>query len=455
MNHLTDPSLLRRRLWLACIASAVLLVYASIVPLQFRAFAWEDAVTRFQQTPWLNLNVGQRADWIANALAVMPMGFFAAGALFFQRRLNARSIALMLGFVLCTATLVVGIEFAQIWFPPRTVSQNDIFAGWVGGILGPLAWPGLGAPGLAVWLRIRDIRLTPQNRPQVAWWLLLSYLTLLTVYSILPLDLILTRQEWLLKWETGRFVMFPGAEFLEIESWRDLLGKGLGLGMAGVRMIPIGFLLHFVSKAKPIRLVLIGTPLFIEVIQAPVFTRFSSLTEVWLGWAGGFAGLMFARQLGTLQRWNHRMTIRALVVGLLATGIAAGFCLRFDEFASMEEMQLRFAEMWTAPLVRYYYGTEFGAGANLLGKLLAFGVLGVGLCNLCRCGSTPPVCKRGGVLGFIFVLVLGLGIETAQLFLKPLVPDACDVLTYLIGAWIGYQGWRVMTTFLNVPIKAS
>jgi hypothetical protein len=38
------------------------------------------------------------------------------------------------------AAVVFGIELVQVWFPPRTVSQNDIFAGWCGAAGGMLAW---------------------------------------------------------------------------------------------------------------------------------------------------------------------------------------------------------------------------------------------------------------------------------------------------------------------------
>ncbi len=38
------------------------------------------------------------------------------------------------------AAIVVGIEFLQLWFPNRTVSQNDIVAGVVGAIVGSCLW---------------------------------------------------------------------------------------------------------------------------------------------------------------------------------------------------------------------------------------------------------------------------------------------------------------------------
>jgi hypothetical protein len=55
-------------------------------------------------------------------------------------------LALILLFL---AAVVFGIELVQVWFPPRTVSQNDIFAGWCGAVGGMLAWVFFG--GTLVW----------------------------------------------------------------------------------------------------------------------------------------------------------------------------------------------------------------------------------------------------------------------------------------------------------------
>ncbi|TWU01286.1 VanZ family protein [Stieleria varia] len=446
MSHLPNPSsqnpaTIRQRLWMLCAVAVVLLVYASLVPLQFRSIPWDEALTRFRQTPWLNLNVYQRADWIANALVVMPIGFFAAGALFFDARIRMGSMLLMLGVLVGVGFLVIAIEFLQIWFPPRTVSQNDIFAGWMGAIAGPIAWPILGGPLLATGSRIGRARVTPNNASIISQWILVGYVVVLALYSMLPFDLMLTRSEWQLKWDAGKLVILPGAELLRLDSWRASIGTGLGLTMSAVRIIPVGFLLFFCRNNSLTRWGLLAIPLLIEVFQAPVFTRFSSMTEVVLGWGGGLLGLVAAGQLGILFRLNQHQWLRALIALVLAAGIAAGFLLRFDQFANRAEVQSRLGEMFSPPLVRYYWGTEFGAGSNLLGKLLAFGLLGAAAANAisgCEGATTRRVCS---VTGIFAIILLGIAIESAQLFLKPLVPDASDVLIYLAGAWLGYKMW--------------
>jgi glycopeptide antibiotics resistance protein len=47
-------------------------------------------------------------------------------------------------------------------------------------------------------------------------------------------------------------------------------------------------------------------------------------------------------------------------------------------------------------------------------------------------------------------MVLGLGIEVAQVFLPLLVPDATDFILYGIGALLGLLGFRMM-----IPMPAN
>ena len=85
------------------------------------------------------------------------------------------------------------LEFSQIWFPPRTVSQNDVLAETLGGIWGVMLWLTLGGT-LTAWLRNY-----PRRAPRSSWlqWLLQAYFLGLLIHSLLPLDLTLSPVEWL------------------------------------------------------------------------------------------------------------------------------------------------------------------------------------------------------------------------------------------------------------------
>jgi len=118
---------------------ALVAVYSSLVlgPLGFH-FVLRDPLNAwhsFLATPLFDNGSDQRPDWIANLLMMVPFGLLAAGALGAGRSLGARvlgsaaALLLSLGFVLA-------VKYAQLFFPPRTVSLNYIIAQSIGATLG-------------------------------------------------------------------------------------------------------------------------------------------------------------------------------------------------------------------------------------------------------------------------------------------------------------------------------
>ena len=56
---------------------ALLAIYGSLVPLRFEALSFVEAIERFRAIPFLSLSVQHRADWVANILLFVPIGFFS------------------------------------------------------------------------------------------------------------------------------------------------------------------------------------------------------------------------------------------------------------------------------------------------------------------------------------------------------------------------------------------
>jgi hypothetical protein len=123
-----------RRFGLPWLAYAAFVIYGSLVPLDFRPFPLDEALRRFVDIPFLTLGAGSRADWIASGVLYFPLGALTALALLgWLARLPG--LAMGLAWVFCAA-LAVGVEFLQLFFPPRTVSLNDLLAEWIGAALG-------------------------------------------------------------------------------------------------------------------------------------------------------------------------------------------------------------------------------------------------------------------------------------------------------------------------------
>jgi hypothetical protein len=101
------------------------------------------------------------------------------------------------------------------------------------------------------------------------------------------------------------------------------------------------------------------------------------------------------------------------------------------------EITARWNEFFTAPLLRYYYTSEYSALSNLAGKLGMFGVLGIllAIAGWIRMGSYS---LRRFCIGLAWTFAIGVLIEVMQIYLLPLIADASDVGIYSAGFALGY-----------------
>ena len=99
----------------------------------------------------------------------------------------------------------VGIEFTQLFFPQRTVSQNDILAETLGGLIGVLVWWGTGRR-FVDWLQSWQ---HTHSRAALAERLAWVYLAGVLVYNVLPLDLTISLVEVFHKWREGKVNLIP------------------------------------------------------------------------------------------------------------------------------------------------------------------------------------------------------------------------------------------------------
>ncbi len=151
------------RLFVAGMLSLIALFYASLVPFEFQSRTCREALLQFSQLNWLNLDVYRRADWIANGLVALPFSFFFFGAADRGPLFTLGSYLKTFGMIVFGIGCIFLIEFMQIWFPPRTVSGNDIAAGCIGVILGPILWLLCGRPALVAWTYLISVKWTQEN----------------------------------------------------------------------------------------------------------------------------------------------------------------------------------------------------------------------------------------------------------------------------------------------------
>ncbi len=427
------------------IAATLFVIYASFVPLRFRELPWDEAVAMWQQIPWLNLSIGNRADWVANGLIMLPPGFFAAGAVGFRRKSQFLLWIAAPVIVAALSAVVVGIELVQVFFPPRVVSQNDILAGLIGSLVGVLLWSLLGnrlsdqlerffqlEPGLQRWL-----------------WLAQASVVALCLYNLLPLDVILNGEELQQKWQKGGFSLVPLQDIpSEVKPRLKWL---VTLAVATSRIVPFAFMATICKGPKFALSVGIAAAVAIEATKVPIYSREFSTTDIIASILGVVVTIKVAAILIRCILLFDKKTFW-LLGGVFWCGVMAiAFLTRFDEIVRDPELlQERAWDIFAVPFARAHSSREFDAGVNILLKWIAFGTLAFLVCGWqSRRISTrkPGSNLESGIPWFSLVLsgaFMGISIEAAQVFLLPLVPDATDWLTYSVGMLLGVLAFRLL-----------
>ncbi len=418
--------------WVALIGAG-LIVYGSLVPLAYRPMPFERGLAAFADIPYLALGVANRADLVANLLLFIPLTFTAMGALGLE---GGRGGWLFAPLVLAGAVaLAVGVEFAQVFFPPRTVSLNDIVAEGVGAAVGVGLWLG-GGPPLTTWLRRAGRALAAPAR--LANDVLTAYVVGLVLYQLFPFDVVLAGDELVMQWEAGKVVLVPFADWGRIPA--------IVLAAKGLVMVPFGYWV-VVRRPQARSPVLAATFLggvfagAIEVAQILVFSRYSSMTDVFPGSGGAMVGGFLATRLGPAAR-------KPLPDGLAWRG--AGWLLRLSAAVALVVAALRakwapFDFHWPAggvwpalarhvhvPFYYQYWNSEFAAVGQLLGDVAMPLVLAMLLVSLFPRGLSG---RRGGAAAVASAVAVVA--ELGQVAFPPHVPDVTTAVLATGGAIAG------------------
>lgn len=436
------PTIVRAILAAASVLSIAFVIYASLVPLNYTPKSFGETVLEFKSIPWLQLGIERRADWVANGLILLPAGFLAAGAIDWRR---SRRWLLLFASPLIIAFLVAivfGIEFVQIWFPPRVVSQNDIFAGVIGSIGGVLLW------WLAGRILIGQIEQFVLAPPGLAKWKLLVNFGViaLAIYNMMPLDVLISFSELREKWNEGSLKVIPFQDF-------ELGGKSvLFLAIACARLVPYAFITTLQRGMQRAITQGLMFALLLEGLKIPIHSRPASTTGILTSAIGVVLAAFFASALMRLLTTLDR-TVFWFIGAVGCTGVmVVGFLSRFDSVArDPVVLKERLEGILTVPFARAHSSSEFEAGENILLKVVVFGVLAFLLSGWCSRIRTKTESCAASVLSILWCLMLGVGIELAQVLLPPLVPDATDFILYGIGAILGVLGFQMMIPPRSVP----
>jgi len=396
----------------------VFVVYGSLVPLKYVYRSLDDAIRAFQNIPFLQLGVESRADWVANGVLYVPLGFLTAYLL----TQSFRRIPRILLFALAAAfsmALAVGVEFTQLYFAQRTVSLNDILAECIGSLVGIAL-----SIRYANWFEalLKSFFNDPQRLRVLA---LDGYVFAYLAFALFPYDFLLSWPELSAKMDSNNW------GWLLAGSSPRLMLLGLQFAAEIALTLPFGFLLaRLAGFANYKQAALIGLLLggFIEVAQFFIASGVSQGLSVLTRVLGVCCGLALSRY-GS--RWS--LDQMALMLRRYTPAIATAYLVALLEingwftfsWQGLEAAAAQLAQVNFMPFYYHYFTTEAKA-------LFSLGAVSI---------SYMPVAllawAHGRSPGFALVVALfgALAIESGKLFIQGVHPDPTNILLACAASW--------------------
>lgn len=386
-------------------------VYGSLVPLDWHPLPFDDAWRQFQQLPFLQLGIESRADWVANGVLYVPLGVLGARAI----AAGKVGVGAAVGAWLLAAVLAVAVEFTQLQFPPRTVSQNDILAEFIGAALGVAL-----APRVDRWLGAL-VQAWGRDPTLLTRTLLAGYIAAYGLYAFFPFDLLLSRSElsakltsghvaWVLAWPEDASALRVGIQLLAEVALTLPLGLALGRRpwLAGLALGAV------LGMAIELGQVLVAS----GVSQgASVATRALGVAAgTWL--AGRAFGLPDLRSL--LYRHRGPIAVTYLLLLLLVT-------LGRHRWGGWPHAQASWQELRLMPFYYHYFTTEMVALTSLGATVLMFA----------PCAALAWASHATAGSAALLAVLLAAAIETARLFATDTHPDPTNLLIAGAAVWLG------------------
>lgn len=432
--------------WLvrAVLAWALFIIYGSLVPLQWQPQPLGAAWQTFIGLPLPVLGGSAGVDAAVNYLLTVPLAFglamLLARASDGAQGSRAQAALGLAVTAVVMASLSVGIEFAQVFFPPRSPSWSDVIAQWCGTLTGLVLYLVYGRRASAI---LQGLGRRQSGEHAAARWLMV-WLAGLLLFNMMPLDLSLLPVELYRKWRDGRVLLWPFSADAA-SRWELVYGWVSDV----LLWMPVGALWRIDGRDRSLRqIVLLGllVALAMELAQLFVMSRVSDVTDIFLA---GLGVLLGGALVGPLQaalsvsptrrrRWLYGAAVAWSLVAV------ALLWLPFDFRASRFSVAALSDVFFRMPFVTYMGRSEFGALNEILRKLLVFLPGGLLLGAASAGPGAPPRWPFLTLVAFAFVL------EAGQLALPDKVPDLTDALLACLGAWLGLRIARLITA-LELP----
>jgi len=406
----------------------LMVVYSSLLlgpdGLHYVPISAAEAWQKFRAVGFIANGSDQRADWIANMMMVIPLAYFVNGAFPLRGRISRNLINGALAAVI-SILFVLAVKYAQLFFPPRTVTLNYIVAQSIGVVLGIFLFH---FARRHVYRRL----LETYRRGDGLVIVLGGYSILLLAYFLMPFDLALSPDDLLNRLESMPIGIVPGVG--HDPAYRTLLVLA---DMAAT--VPAGMFLAVTGRDMPFRAQLTrGIAVILPVTVLSLFILSITPYPIFLvsRTAGVALGVWFMESLKGKDLWKRHYRYAQhvsvafpayLVLLALAGGLLTDRWLNIDEaLRNLEPDQL-------LPLWSLYMATKAEAARSVVMTLVMFAPVGTMI--WLRRGFW----SRGAGLSAFVAFFLSLAIESARLIKPGLTSDFTEPYIAAAAAAIAFR----------------
>lgn len=430
---------LRRNHFIALAALYALgMVYLSLVlgpvGLNYVPIGFGEAWRKFMQIGFVHHASRERADWVGNLMMAVPLAYLVNSVLDFGKEGANRAIGIALTLMI-SILFIVAVKYAQLFFPPRTVTLNYITAQSLGAILG------------VVLFQLSHARLYPRlvalfENGDGLTIVLGAYSVWLIGYFLMPFD----------------FVMSLGdlaARALELTS---ILGSTPGEGRQPayqflvviadtLSTVPVGMFLAARGRERSLKALFwraLGLMVGITFLQLFVLGADPFLVAPIYRTAGAIIGVQFMQRIkGKDLRKRHYYFSQYLpfalpiylILAMFVSGLLTSQWLTFDQAVNALEPR-QFLPFWN-----FYIVSKARATESFVVEFMMFAPIGV------MVWLRRGFWSSGAIFSAFLAFSLSMLMEVGRLMKPGLRPDFSDPIVAALGAAIACKSmptlWRM------------
>jgi VanZ family protein len=414
---------------------ALAMIYLSLVlgptGLHYVPLGFGEAWERLLAVRFVHHASSERPDWIANMLLPIPLTFLINSAIGYSQETRRRAVGIAATLVV-SVLLILAVKYAQLFFPPRTVTLNYISAQFIGAVLGVVAF------------QLSQTRLYPRLVGLFAdgeglTIVLGGYTLLLIAFYLMPFDIVLSLGDLLARALELFGILFsiPGSGHTPTYQLLLIIADTL-------TTIPVGMYLAVVGRERSVRgLVLRAFGLMVLIFLGQIFVLGSEpfLVALIYRTAGAVTGVLLIQRIkGKDLRKRHYYYSRFLPfifpVYLLLLMFVSG--VLSNHWVTLDEAMNALRPPQFLPFWNFYIVSKAHAAQSLVVEAFMFAPIGVMV--WLRRGFWSSGVKFSAFLAFTLSLLMELG-----RFVKPgLRPDFSDPIIAAIAAAAAFKAMPVL-----------